>query len=178
MKRLTVILSVLMAASMLLAACGTTPTAAPATAAPATAAPATAAPATAAPATAAPSAGVPDVCTKDAAGCAVFTAGQTVKIGMGAPMTGDNASFGQDISQAAMIAVTDAGQFQGFSFELDAQDDGGSAEGGAAVANKFVADPQIVAIEGHIFSGATKAAIPIYEAAGFPMMSPRPPILP
>jgi branched-chain amino acid transport system substrate-binding protein len=172
MKRLTVILSVLMAASMLLAACGTTPTAAPATAAPATAAPATAAPATAAPATAAPSAGVPDVCTKDAAGCAVFTAGQTVKIGMGAPMTGDNASFGQDISQAAMIAVTDAGQFQGFSFELDAQDDGGSAEGGASVANKFVADPQIVAIEGHIFSGATKAAIPIYEAANLPMMSP------
>ena len=46
------------------------------------------------------------------------------------------------------------------------------AEGGAAVANKFVADPQIVAIEGHIFSGATKAAIPIYEAASIPMMSP------
>jgi branched-chain amino acid transport system substrate-binding protein len=91
---------------------------------------------------------------------------------MGAPMTGDNAAFGQDISQAAKIAVTDAGSFQGFSFELDAQDDGGTAEGGAAVANKFVADPQFVAIEGHIFSGATKAAIPIYEAVGLPMMSP------
>jgi branched-chain amino acid transport system substrate-binding protein len=159
---------------MILTACAT-PTAAPATQAPAPAtqapAPATAAPATAAPATAAP-AGVPDVCTKDAAACAVFSAGQTVKIGMGAPMTGDNAAFGQDISQAAMVAVTDAGKFQGFSFELDAQDDGGSAEGGAAVANKFVADPQIVAIEGHIFSGATKAAIPIYEAANLPMMSP------
>ena len=53
-----------------------------------------------------------------------------------------------------------------------AQDDGGTAEGGAAVANKFVSDPTIVAIEGHIFSGATKAAIPIYEKAGLPMMSP------
>jgi len=114
----------------------------------------------------------PDACKSDALGCAVIKPGQTVKIGMGAPMTGDNASFGQDISQGAKIAMTDAGQFQGFSFELVAQDDGGTAEGGAAVANKLVSDPTVVAIEGHIFSGATKAAIPIYEKAGLPMMSP------
>jgi branched-chain amino acid transport system substrate-binding protein len=186
MKRLTFILSVLVAVSILLAACAT-PTAAPATAAPATAAPATAAPATQAPtatqapapvatnapvATQATASGVPAVCGTDKVGCAIFKSGQTIKIGMGAPMTGDNAAFGQDISQAAKVAVTDAGKFQGFSFELDAEDDGGTAEGGASVANKFVADPQIVAIEGHIFSGATKAAIPIYEAAGIPMMSP------
>jgi branched-chain amino acid transport system substrate-binding protein len=194
MKRLTLIVTAVMVASMLLAACGTaaTPTAAPvvvteapvvvpptATMAPATMAPATEAPATAAPVatnapvvTQAPVSGVPPVCSTDAAGCAIIKAGQTIKIGMGAPMTGDNAAFGTDISQAAKLAVSDAGQFQGFSFELDAQDDGGSGEGGAAVANKFVADPQIVAIEGHIFSGATAAAIPIYEAANIPMMSP------
>jgi branched-chain amino acid transport system substrate-binding protein len=168
MKRLYFVLAALLVASLVLTACGAPAT----TAAPATQAPATQAPATQAPATQAPVAGPPDVCSTDAVGCAVFTPGQTVKIGMGAPMTGDNAAFGQDISQAAKIAVTDAGQFQGFSFELDAQDDGGSAEGGASVANKFVADPQFVAIEGHIFSGATKAAMPIYEAAGIPMMSP------
>ena len=142
MKRLTFILSVVIAASMILTACGGGAGAAPA------------------------------VCKTDAGGCATFAAGQTIKIGMGAPMTGDNASFGKDISQAAKIAVTDAGKFNGFSFELDAQDDGGTAEGGAAVANKLVADPQIVAIAGHIFSGATAAAIPIYEAANIPMMSP------
>jgi len=50
-KQLYVLVALLVAASMVLAACGAaTPTAAPATAAPATAAPATAAPATAAPA--------------------------------------------------------------------------------------------------------------------------------
>jgi len=114
----------------------------------------------------------PDACKSDAFGCAVIKPGQTIKIGMGAPMTGDNAAFGQDISQGAKIAMTDAGQLNGFSFELVAQDDGGTAEGGAAVANKFVSDPTVVAIEGHIFSGATKAAIPIYEKAGLPMMSP------
>jgi branched-chain amino acid transport system substrate-binding protein len=141
MKRLFFILSVVLAASMILTACGG-------------------------------AAAAPAVCKSDATGCAVFSAGQAIKIGMGAPMTGDNASFGQDISQAAKIAVSDAGKFQGFSFELDAEDDGGTAEGGATVANKFVADPQIVAIAGHIFSGATQAAIPIYEAASIPMMSP------
>ena len=60
MRKLLVVLSFLMVASMLLTACGpTATTAAPATAAPATAAPATAAPATAAPATAAPATAAP-----------------------------------------------------------------------------------------------------------------------
>ena len=111
-------------------------------------------------------------CTKDPFGCAKIPAGQTVKIGMGAPMTGDNAQFGVDISQGAKIAVQDGGDIDGFKFELVAQDDGGTGEGGAAVANKLVSDPTVVAIEGHIFSGATAAAIPIYEKAGLPMMSP------
>ena len=114
----------------------------------------------------------PAVCNTDSFGCAVIKPGQTVKIGMGAPMTGNYAQFGVDISNGAKLAVTDAGQFQGFSFELDVQDDGGSGEGGAAVANKLVSDPTVVAIAGHIFSGATAAAIPIYEKVGIPMMSP------
>lgn len=120
----------------------------------------------------APKAAAPDACAKDALGCATIPAGQTVKIGMGAPMTGDNAQFGVDISQGAKIAVADGGDVQGFKLELTVQDDGGSAEGGAAVANKFVSDKTIVAIAGHIFSGATDAAMPIYEKVGIPMMSP------
>jgi branched-chain amino acid transport system substrate-binding protein len=141
MKRLFFILSVVLAATMMLSACGG-------------------------------AAAAPAVCKTDAAGCATFSSGQSVVIGMGAPMTGDNAAFGTDISQAGKIAITDAGQFQGFSFSLDAEDDGGTAEGGASVANKFVANPAVVAIAGHIFSGATAAAIPIYEKASIPMMSP------
>jgi branched-chain amino acid transport system substrate-binding protein len=134
MKRLFFVLSVVLAASMILTACGG-------------------------------AAAAPAVCKTDASGCAVFSTGQSIVIGMGAPMTGDNASFGKDISNAGKIAITDAGQFQGFSFSLDAEDDGGTAEGGAAVANKMVANPAVVAIAGHIFSGATAAAIPIYEKA-------------
>jgi branched-chain amino acid transport system substrate-binding protein len=87
-------------------------------------------------------------------------------------MTGGNSSYGIDISQGATIAITDAGDVQGWKFELDAEDDLGTAEGGAAVANKFASDPAIVAVAGHIFSGATAAAVPIYEKAGIPMLSP------
>ena len=118
------------------------------------------------------SAAAPEVCDTDAFGCAVFEEGDVIKIGMGAPMTGGNASYGIDISQGATIAVADAGDIEGWTFALDAQDDGGTAEGGAAVANKFVADPAVVAVAGHIFSGATAAAIPIYEKVGIPMLSP------
>jgi branched-chain amino acid transport system substrate-binding protein len=141
-KRLLVFVSVLMVASMVLSACATA------------------------------GSGKPAACSSDSFGCATITPGQTVKIGMGSPLTGDNASYGIDISNGGKLAILDAGQFEGFSFELDSQDDGGSAEGGAAVANKLVSDPTVVAIAGHIFSGPTSAAIPIYEKAGLPMMSP------
>ena len=169
-KRLFAVASLLIVASMFLAACGpsATPTAAPAAPA-ATEAPAAPAATEAPAATAAAPAAYE---CKDAIGCATIKPGETIKIGMGAPMTGDNAQFGVDISQGAKIAITDAGDLNGFKFELLAEDDGGSAEGGAAVANKFVSDPTVVAIAGHIFSGATGAAIPIYEKAGLPMMSP------
>lgn len=115
---------------------------------------------------------VPEVCTTDSFGCAVFEPGDVVKIGMGAPMTGGDASYGFDISQGGKIAVQDHGELHGFTFELLAEDDGGTAEGGAAVANKFASDPAVVAIAGHIYSGATSAAMPIYEKVGLPMLSP------
>jgi len=114
----------------------------------------------------------PEVCEADPIGCAVIPEGETIKIGMGAPLTGDAATFGIDISQGATVAVTDAGTLEGFSFELVAEDTQGTPEAGAAVANKFATDSTMVAIPGHIFSGSTEAAMPIYEDAGMPMMSP------
>ncbi len=115
---------------------------------------------------------LPDECTVDEIGCAVIPAGQTIKIGMGAPLLGDYSMFGIDISNGARLAIDNDAGIEGFKFELIAEDDGGSAEGGAAVANKMVTDPSVVAIAGHIFSGATQAAMPIYEKAVIPMVSP------
>jgi branched-chain amino acid transport system substrate-binding protein len=117
-------------------------------------------------------AGAPEVCSENELGCAVVEPGQTIKIGMGGPMTGDYASFGVDISQGAQLAVEDFGEFNGWNFELISEDTQGSPEIGATVANKLVSDATVVAIAGHIFSGETEAAMPIYEKAGFPMLSP------
>ena len=118
---------------------------------------------------------VPEVCESDPMGCAVVEKGDTVKFGMAGPMLGDYAMFGKDISQGAMVAIDEfnaAGGLDGWDFELVAEDTGGSPEQGAAVASKFVTDETMVAIAGHIFSGETEAAMPIYGDAGFPMMSP------
>ncbi|MDO9546443.1 MAG: branched-chain amino acid ABC transporter substrate-binding protein [Pelolinea sp.] len=116
--------------------------------------------------------GEPEVCASDAYGCAVIEPGQTVKIGMSSPMTGGYADFGIDAENSGLLAVADAGDFEGWSFELMAEDDEGGAEGGAAVANKLTADPTVVGMAGPLFSGATAAGIPIYDAAGIPMLSP------
>ncbi len=159
MKARYLLFSVLAVLAMVIAGCASAPEA-PAAPAEAPAAEAPAAPAET------------DVCAQDEFGCAKIAPGTKIKIGMGAPMTGDNAQFGIDISQGSLIALQDAGTVEGFAFELVAEDDGGTPEGGAAVANKLASDPNVVAIAGHIFSGATDAAMPIYEDKGIPMMSP------
>jgi len=119
-----------------------------------------------------PADSLPQACQDDEKGCAVIPAGETIKIGMGAPLLGDYSMFGIDISQGVSMALNADDGFEGWSFELVAEDTGGQAEGGAAVANKMVTDPTVVAIAGHIFTPSTDAAIPIYEKAGLPMMSP------
>jgi len=119
----------------------------------------------------------PDVCAEnpDETVCAVIDEGSTIKIGYAGPMAGDYSAFGIDISNAGLLAVDDAneaGGLEGFEFELLIEDTQGSGEGGASVANLYVSDPDVVAIAGHTFSGSTAAAIPIYNAARLPMMSP------
>jgi branched-chain amino acid transport system substrate-binding protein len=116
----------------------------------------------------------PEQCAEnpDETVCAVIEEGSTIKIGYAGPMTGDASVFGIDISNAGLLAVDDAGEFEGFTFELLVEDTQGSGEGGASVANLYVSDPDVVAIAGHTFSGSTAAAIPIYNEARLPMLSP------
>jgi branched-chain amino acid transport system substrate-binding protein len=119
-----------------------------------------------------PQAQAPAECDEDPLGCAVIPPDSPIRIGYAGPTQGEYSAFGTDISQGGLIAIDDAGEFEGHQFELVIEDTGGTPEGGAAVANKFVSDPTIVAIAGHTFSGSTEAAIPIYDAAGYPMLSP------
>ena len=119
-------------------------------------------------------AGAPEKCADnpDETVCAVISEGSTIKIGYAGPMAGDYSAFGIDISNAGLLAAEDAGEFEGFTFELLVEDTQGSGEGGASVANLYVSDPDVVAVAGHTFSGSTAAAIPIYNEARIPMLSP------
>jgi branched-chain amino acid transport system substrate-binding protein len=110
-------------------------------------------------------------CT-DEWGCANFASGQTVKVAYVGPMTGDYSAFGIDISRGAELALRANPDVLGFEIELLIEDTQGSPEQGAAVANKLAADPQVVGVAGHTFSGSTIAAIPVYEEAHIVMMSP------
>jgi branched-chain amino acid transport system substrate-binding protein len=114
--------------------------------------------------------GVPEACNGEG-GCASFKTGEVIKIGVGGPMTGDNSAFGIDAYQAGQMAVKEAADFNGRTFGVEQGDDLGTGEGGAAVANKFVADQAIVAVMGHSFSGASSNAMPIYAGKFIPMMS-------
>ncbi len=110
-------------------------------------------------------------CT-DEWGCAIFEEGQKIKVGYVGPTTGDYSAFGIDISRGAELAIQKNPDIKGFEIELVVEDTQGTPEQGAAVANKLAADSQIVAINGHTFSGSTEVAIPIYGDAGIVMVAP------
>lgn len=105
----------------------------------------------------------------------VVPPGGAVKIAVVSDLTGPIAEFGLDISQAAQVAFTEvneAGGIKGFPVEWTVDDDRCSGDEGTLVANRIVSDPQVVAVVGHICSGATMAGSNVYEEALIPMMSP------
>ena len=107
----------------------------------------------------------------DEQACAVFAPGETIKIGFAGPMTGDFSAFGTDISQGAQIGIQQCGNFGNWQVELLVEDTQGTPEGGASVANLYVSNPDVVAIHGHTFSGSAASAIPIYNTGRRPMLS-------
>lgn len=105
----------------------------------------------------------------------VVPAGEPIKIGLGTDLSNVLAAPGQDIANGGRIAVLDrneAGGIQGFQVELDVQDDRCVGEDATNVANLFASDPQVVAVVGHVCSGATSAAIDVYVQARIPSVSP------
>jgi branched-chain amino acid transport system substrate-binding protein len=88
--------------------------------------------------------------------------------GVGAPMTGDNADFGTQVTrgiQLAMDEINAKGGINGRMLQYKACDDQCNPQLAASCAQKFVNDPEIFAVIGHICSSTTLAAGPIYEAA-------------
>ncbi len=100
-------------------------------------------------------------------------AGGTIKIGFAAGLSGAGIDIlGIDEQRGAEIANEDKPEVMGFKTELVVEDSQCNAEGGQTVANKFVANPEIVAIVGHMCSSSCTPAADIYEQHHYVMVSP------
>jgi len=117
---------------------------------------------------------VPNVCANNPneSVCSVIEPGSSIKIGVGGPMSDYLSVYGTDILNAGLLAVEDAENFEGFNFELLMDDTRGNLEGGIETAERFVSDPDVVAVAGYILTGSMRDAIPIYNEARLPVLSP------
>ena len=101
-------------------------------------------------------------------------AADTIKFGVAGPHSGDLASYGLPSINAAKLVVDKvnaAGGINGKKIELLIEDDVCKPEVATNTATKLVSSGVDVVL-GHICSGATKAALPIYNNAGVLVMSP------
>lgn len=106
-------------------------------------------------------------------GCQKGASG-TIKIGVAGAHSGDLASYGLPSVNAAKLvveAVNAAGGIDGKTVELFVEDDQCKPELATNAAAKLVSD-KVVAVIGHICSGATKSALGIYKDSNLVCISP------
>src|SRR3954463_3351826 len=99
-----------------------------------------------------------------------------IKIGHVAPLTGGNAHLGKDNENGARLAIEEANAAnikiggKAVKFSLVAEDDQEDPKVGATVAQKLV-DAKVAGVVGHLNSGTSIPASPIYNQAGIPVIS-------
>lgn len=100
----------------------------------------------------------------------------TIKIGVAQPLSGNLAALGQDLLNGVNLAVAELNK-EGFrvkgklvTLEVVAMDDRASADTGKEVARQLV-DSGVVAVIGHLNSGVSIAAAPIYAEKNIAQMA-------
>src|SRR3954471_17653153 len=99
-----------------------------------------------------------------------------VKIGHVAPLTGGIAHLGKDNENGARLAIEEANAAgikiggQAVKFSLLAEDDQADPKTGTTVAQQLV-DAKVAGVVGHLNSGTSIPASPIYNQAGIPVIS-------
>ena len=99
----------------------------------------------------------------------------TVKIGLSAPLTGDWAEYGNDFKRSVtmvMDRINRMGGIHGKEVVLEIADSRGDPKESVLIAEKFIADPEIIAEIGDFSSSSCMAAAPIYERADMTQLSP------
>src|SRR5215470_13039616 len=101
--------------------------------------------------------------------------GQTIKIGIGAPLTGGAASFGVEMKNAVELALDEqnaAGGLLGARVDARVFDDEASDVKGQAGAADLCSDPALLAVVGHVNSNVSIAASNVYAGCGLAMLTP------
>jgi branched-chain amino acid transport system substrate-binding protein len=91
------------------------------------------------------------------------------------PMTGDSAAQGIQMQVATQLAINEingSGGVNGKEFEFIVGDDMANPNQAVMVAQKFSTNNNILFILGHNNSGCSIAALPTWEKAGLPVISP------
>jgi branched-chain amino acid transport system substrate-binding protein len=110
------------------------------------------------------------------AAAAPAAAGLEVKIGHVGPLTGGIAHLGKDNENGARLAVEEANAAgikidgKAVKFIFVAEDDQADPKVGTTVAQKLV-DAKVAGVVGHLNSGTSIPASPIYNQAGIPVIS-------
>lgn len=100
------------------------------------------------------------------------TEGCDLKLGFFGALTGDAANLGINIEQGAKLAIdqynTDNADCQVTLADYDSQ---GNPDQAPALAQQAINDEAVVGIIGPAFSGESKAADPLFDEAGLPLIS-------
>ena len=105
-------------------------------------------------------------------GVVTIKAGEAVQIRSLNAITGDVAFLGVPNQRGVEQAIADYGQVNGFDVSMGTGlDDLCSADGGQAAAQTIVADEQVLGVIGTSCSGAATAAAPLIAEAGMVMIS-------
>lgn len=110
-------------------------------------------------------------CT-DPLGCVTYGPDEPIRIASALVITGPDAQLGIDSQYGIEIAIDFKGQILGHDIELQAEDEGCSAEGGQTVGQKIVSDPSILGVIGTSCSAAGVPMAKIISQAGYFMVSP------
>ncbi len=108
----------------------------------------------------------------DPIGCVTYGPDEPIRIASALVISGPNTDLGTDSQYGVEIAIDFRGELLGHSIELQAEDDGCSAEGGQSAGQKIVSDPTIVAVVGTSCSGAGVPMSEVMSEAGYAMVSP------
>jgi len=99
---------------------------------------------------------------------------EPIKIGFFSPTTGFAAADGTSALNAANLAVkfiNDEGGVNGRQLELVYYDDAAKPDQAASIARKLIEQDKVVAGISGSYSGATRAAAPVFQEAGLPMIA-------